>query len=382
MKRNILIIGGYGLAGKQIAELLLRQKPELNIVIAGRNLQKAQMEAERINKALATNNVSALQLDAKDKTALNKAFNQTDFIVNAASIIEQTSLIVEAVLDSGKDYLDTQLSSPNKLDVLYQNADKFKKKNICYVTDGGFHPGLPAALIRYSALQMDEIQKGNVFGALKIKLADTGATRSTQLEFVDELKHFNTSVYKDGAWEKQSFSESNPFDFGEPYGSANCFPMFMEEMKVLVEQLPDIKETGFYMAGFNKFLDNWLMPIIFLGISIVPKKWAWPFVRLFLWGSKFTKPPFGVKLVSECSGTKNSQPVNIRIEITNSDEYLLTAAPVVACLLQLLDSDIQQPGLWFQGNLVEPKRFMADIQKMGVNCVVFSNQTKMEVLNL
>ncbi len=382
MKKNILIIGGYGLAGRQIAKLLLHANPELNIVLAGRNLQKAEKEAEQINRASATHNVSALQLDAKDKTALKKAFDQTDFIVNAASIIEQTSIIVEAVLESGKDYLDTQLSSPNKLGILFQNADQFLEKDICYVTDGGFHPGLPAALIRYSALQMDEIQKGNVFGALKIKLADTGVSRSTQLEFVDELKHYNTSVYKEGAWKKQSFTETYQFDFGEPFGSAKCLPMFMEEMKVLVEQLPDIKETGFYMAGFNKILDNWLMPIIFLGISIVPKNWAWPFVNLFLWGSKFTKPPYGVKIVSECSGTKNNQPVKLRIEITNSDEYLLTAAPVVACLLQLLDGNIRQPGLWFQGNLVEPTRFLTDIQKMGVKCVIFPNQVQTEALNL
>ena len=379
MKNNILIIGGYGLTGKQTAKSLLSQKRDLKIVLAGRNLQKAEKEAAQINKAFGTNNVSALQLDAKDKTALTKAFSQTDLIVNAASTLEQTSIIVEAVLDSGKDYIDTHLSSPVKLEVLFRNAHKFKEKNICFVTDGGFHPGLPAALIRYSALQMDEIQKGNVFGALNLVWADAGTTKGTMLEFVTDFNNYNNSVYKDGAWHKQSFSQAYEFDFGEPFGSAKCFPWVMEEMKVLIEQLPDIRETGFYMAGFNKFLDNWLMPIIFMGISIVPKKWAWPFVDLFLWGSKFAKPPYCVKVVSECSGTMDNQPVNIRIEITTSDEYLLTAAPVAACLLQMLDGSIRQPGLWFQSNLAEPERFMADIEKMGVEYVVQTNSTQMEV---
>jgi hypothetical protein len=137
---------------------------------------------------------------------------------------------------------------------------------------------------------MDNIEKANVFGALRIDWSEIGATKDTMAEFINEFKKFDNSIYQQGEWKKQPFSRSFPFDFGEPFGSAQCVPMFMEEMKVLVEQLPDIRKTGFYMAGFNKLLDNWLLPIIFMGISIVPKKWAWPFVQLFLWVAKFTKP--------------------------------------------------------------------------------------------
>ena len=366
MQKKILILGGYGKAGRQIAELLLRQRPELDITLAGRNLGKAEKEARRINDALATTNVSARALDANLKKDLLEAFQWADFIVNAASTIDQTPIIVEAVLESGKDYLDTQLSSPTKLEVLFQNADRFVENDICFVTDGGFHPGLPAALIRYCALQMDKIERGQVFGALKLQWAEMGASKGTMAEFVDEFKHYSTLVYKEGTWQKGSFTESYPIDFGKPFGPAKCFPMFLEEMRGLTDQLPEIRETGFYVAGFNPILDYWLMPIIFLGIRLVPKKWAWPFVHLFLWGSKFTKPPYGVKLVSECSGLQENQPVNIRLEIFHSDEYLLTAAPVVACLLQLLDGSIRKPGLWFQSNLVEPVRLMTDLQAMGI----------------
>jgi saccharopine dehydrogenase-like NADP-dependent oxidoreductase len=193
MKTNILILGGYGKTGKQIAELLLRHKPALNIALAGRNLHKAKKEAQRINEALFTQQVTALQLDAANQSSLTEAFSWADLIVNAASTIEQTPIIVEAVLESKKDYLDTQLSSPTKLKTLYQNADAFKEKDICFVTDGGFHPGLPAALIRYSALQMDEIEKGNVFGALKINWADIGATKATMAEFIDEFKQYSNA---------------------------------------------------------------------------------------------------------------------------------------------------------------------------------------------
>jgi saccharopine dehydrogenase-like NADP-dependent oxidoreductase len=379
MKKNILILGGYGKAGRQIAALLLRRKPELTIALAGRNLEKADKESARINQALGSQNVIALRLDASNKTELLEAFQWADFIVNAASTMEHTSTMVEAVLESGNDYLDTQLSSPTKLNVLFQNAEQFVANDICFVTDGGFHPGLPAALIRYSALQMDEIEKGNVYGALKINWAELGVTKGTMAEFIDEFKQYSTAVYKDRKWQEQSFTNYRSFNFGAPFGEEQCLPMYLEEMKVLTDQLPEIKETGFYLTGFNKVLDNLLLPIIFLGIKIVPRQWAWPFVRLFLWGSTFTKPPYGVKLVSECSGTRENQPVNMRIEIANSDEYLLTAAPVVACLLQLLDGSIRKPGLWFESNLVEPERFLADIQQLGIECNILHVEEPMAV---
>jgi saccharopine dehydrogenase (NAD+, L-lysine-forming) len=376
MEKNILILGGYGKTGSLIAELLLMKLPDLQITLAGRNLDKAQKKAHYLNNKLTTQNVFALQVDASDQSGLTNAFKQTDFIVNASSTIDQTAILVKAVIESGKDYLDTHLSSPSKLEILYQNDSYFMEKDICYVTDGGFHPGLPASLIRFCSLHLDEITEGNVYGALKIKWADIGASKETMAEFIDEFKNYSTLVYKNREWKKQSFFKTFLFDFGEPFGPEKCVPMFLEEFKVLVKQLPNLRETGFYIAGFNPFLDNWLMPIIFMGISVVPKKWAGPFVNLFLWGSKFTKPPYGVKLVGKCLGFKDSKPINLRIEIANSDEYLLTATPVVACLLQLLDGSIRKPGLWFQSNLAEPMRFMKSIQEMGVEWEFFRNSEK------
>jgi hypothetical protein len=54
------------------------------------------------------------------------------------------------------------------------------------------------------------------------------------------------------------------------------------------------------------------------------------------------------------------------MEISGDDGYLLTAAPVVACLRRLLDGSIRRPGVWLQGHLVDPDSFFTDLASFGL----------------
>lgn len=40
--------------------------------------------------------------------------------------------------------------------------------------------------------------------------------------------------------------------------------------------------------------------------------------------------------------------------------------PVVATILQWLDGSIRKPGLFTQGELVQPERLLNDMQRMGI----------------
>ena len=70
--------------------------------------------------------------------------------------------------------------------------------------------------------------------------------------------------------------------------------------------------------------------------------------------------------MSSHAATKSNIPRSVEVLISHVDGYALTAIPVVACLLQYLDGEIRKPGLWFQGQFVEPDQFFRDMQKMGV----------------
>ena len=55
------------------------------------------------------------------------------------------------------------------------------------------------------------------------------------------------------------------------------------------------------------------------------------------------------------------------MEISGDDGYLMTAAPVVACLRRILDGCIRRPGVWLQGQLVDPDDFFTDLASFGLS---------------
>ena len=63
MQTRILILGGYGHTGFLIARLLL-QESDIQLVIAGRNLSRAQKASDQLNCEFCTNRVSSQQVDA------------------------------------------------------------------------------------------------------------------------------------------------------------------------------------------------------------------------------------------------------------------------------------------------------------------------------
>jgi hypothetical protein len=108
----------------------------------------------------------------------------------------------------------------------------------------------------------------------------------------------------------------------------------------------------------------------------------------------FSKPPYGGKIVLEAViGSTKYQPTTpqnddtndnnnhgqrtvLRLELNHHDVYESTAIPAVAAILQMLDfsdttsdkSTSRPPpsGLQYQAQLVEPRRFLKDMQRLGM----------------
>lgn len=97
MPKTLLILGGYGNAGRAIASLLLQECSDVGVIIAGRNLTAAQEYADKLNEKYNDERARARQVDASSVQSLDEAFQDIDMVVVASS----TTAFAHQVLEAG-----------------------------------------------------------------------------------------------------------------------------------------------------------------------------------------------------------------------------------------------------------------------------------------
>ncbi len=372
---KILILGGYGQTGLVTAKLLL-QETNVSLVLAGRDIEKAKNAAAELNSHWSAERVNAVYADAAEPATLLQAFEGVKLVLITSSTATYTSAIAEAALKSGCDYLDIHFG-PSVFKQLQSLEKRIKEKGCCFISGGGFHPGMPAVMIRYGAQFFDELQKARTAGLMKIDFRTYKASPSTRREFVEELADFNPLYFEKSRWKKMNMLTgrgATRINFGNKYGSRTCSPLFFEELRPLPQLFPSLTDTGFYIAGFNGITDYLVFPFIMLAQKILPRGFTGILSRVMVWSIKtFTRPPYGYIMRLDASGIKYGQPQNIQLSISHTDPALITAAPVVACLKQYLQREKPVPGLFLQGLFVEPGPFMDDCRKMGLQVEIREN---------
>lgn len=358
---TILILGGYGYTGKFISRHLLRES-KANIILAGRNPERGKEYAKELDDY--RDRVRFAYVDATRIETLRAALRGVDLLLVAAPITQYTESVARTALTAGIDYLDIQYSS-HKLTILHTLEEEIQKAGLCFITEAGYHPGLPSAMVRYAASQLDKLERAYTAGYLNM------GNSLPYSEAVDELmeafKNYQAQTFKDGKWTKPSKYDIRKFDFGGDIGWRTCYSMYFEELHRLPEMYPSLTDTGFYISGSHWIVDMLITPIVMIGLKLIPRHGIRPLGKLMWWGMQtFPKAPYRVVLRVEADGQLNGRPTRIYASIAHPDGYELTAIPVVAFLSQYLDSSARRPGLWMMGHLANPLRLMEDMSRMGV----------------
>jgi saccharopine dehydrogenase (NAD+, L-lysine-forming) len=185
-------------------------------------------------------------------------------------------------------------------------------------------------------------------------------SRETIREFADELARYDARLLADGRWVR-GWRHARRFDFGPDVGRVTCAPMYLAELADAHAALPDVRDLGFFVAGFGPVVDYGVMPV------------ASALARMGRVGRSLagTLLAFGLRRFGSTAG-----PCRVLLEATAADGrtlaliwsaddgYVLTAAPVVATLLQW--DEARRPGVVAQATMVDPERLVDDMEHLGV----------------
>jgi saccharopine dehydrogenase (NAD+, L-lysine-forming) len=246
-------------------------------------------------------------------------------------------------------------------------------KEQLWITDGGFHPGLPGAMLRSVCEQGSKdkqaVTEAHVFGLISYNWNNLSANlaNETMEEFVVEMKDFEGKVFSDGNWKNQgsaAFFHPITVDFGEPFGNKPCVAMYLDELEDIPCQYPSLRETGFYIAGFHWFIDWFIMPCILLMLIIFPSSQKSTSRLLLRSFQTFCGPPFKTILKTKAS-TGSS------LIVSHKDAYSLTGIPAAATMVQYVQGKfIASKGLNFQASIVATAPFFEDMRQMGASVEV------------
>lgn len=361
---TILILGGYGSAGRTIARLLLQATNVQKVIIAGRNEVKAQQQSENLAAEFGAERISPLVVDAGDRIGLRQSLAQVGLVIVCLAYRgNQAENVLQAVLEQGIHYIDL---SPNarKQTVLQSLAEQLAARGCIVLTEAGIVPGCPSMLARLAAQSLDSVQEITLGSLYRDRdLAYDGA--------YDLASHADEPfvVYKQGRWQRVSALATRRVFFGDRFGWQLALPVRLNELQNLPQKL-DIENLNLYQGGLNPVSDGLLL--LWKSLSFLrSERMLSRFARLFLWTTqRFTQQPFGIIQRLTAQGVKDGRSQQFTATLSQTDMYLATAIPVVAAACQILNGTIKQAGPQFMGHAVHPQRFMDEMAQLGMGVTI------------
>lgn len=360
MKKRILILGGYGAAGRPLARNLLKYH-HCELTIAGRNLAKAQAFQKALSQKFPQSSIHAIAVDAADKTLLLTSFREMDLVIVTATIPDLMKTVAEVALEAEVDLMDI-LVRGDVVDQLSAHKNVILEKDRIFITQCGFHPGVIAPIIKLAKDQFDRYQEASVFMAMD----PIFETPESVHELIYEVSQKNAQVLEEGHWRTAGYKDLKKIEFPKYFGTKSCYPLPMREIQLLDKEL-GLTVAGTYAAGFNPYIDYVIFTLAYI-LGKINVKWSQKICSKLFYNhiKKLDRKLPRVELILQASGIKDGKKSELKYMLHSKDGYELTAQAVVACLNQYLDGSISEPGLYLMGEVVNESQLFKDLEKKGI----------------
>lgn len=155
MIKRVLIIGGYGNFGSFISESLAKE-PNIQVVIAGRSLQKAEALVSRIS---AVNPAQCVELDINGLTSAGLSKIKADIVIHTSGPFQSQGYgVAQACIEHGCHYIDLADGRDFVRNITALNASAQKQK-ILVVSGASSVPCLTSAIVDHYQSKFSQLEK-------------------------------------------------------------------------------------------------------------------------------------------------------------------------------------------------------------------------------
>ena len=267
MKKNVLIIGGGGVA-RVVAHKCAQHNDTLgNIAIASRSVTKCDDIVSSVldkGSMKVEGRIQAFALDALDVPATIKLIQETEsqIVINVGSAFVNMS-VLEACMETGAAYLDTAIhEDPNKIcetppwyaNYEWKRRDACKAKGITAILGVGFDPGVVNA---YAALAYnDYLDSVDSIDIIDVNAGSHGKYFATNFDPEINFREFTGRVYswQNSAWQENSMFEISRTDDLPVVGTQTTYMTGHDEVHSLSQNL-NVPNVRFWM-GFGEHYIN------------------------------------------------------------------------------------------------------------------------------
>jgi lysine 6-dehydrogenase len=370
---RVFLLGGAGLVGQSAAEKFAKNPHVTEILIAGRNTDKAR------NAALAIGDkANAAKADATNEEDLAQMISGYDILVNASGpdyLVQPPC--VKAAVKAGIDYCDVSCDGPAAAEALKLDRQA-KSAGMTAIIGIGWTPGLDNLMMVHAARQLDEAV--SVHSCIVWPMTDlvTGDARKV----ADDLRNSGPyaaswetgmrcysgkcQVFRDGGLVTVNPSENEVVTSGLDGRPVRMYPACGPEPITIPRYLQGIKNVSLLLS-FTPFPLNELAHTLAQRINtgeIDTKEAAVTFIETAAsdrdrWLVSTDSVPENWPFWVTAEGIKDGS--RVRYTLKPDSRWMGTGGPLYTAAMALLDDKVGQQGVLPPEACFDPIPFMEEV---------------------
>ncbi|XP_062202958.1 uncharacterized protein LOC133905241 [Phragmites australis] len=375
---RVLVLGGTGRVGGSTATALFKLRPDLNILVGGRNREKGESFASKLGEQS-----EFVQVDTRKASMLEEALQDVDIVVHTAGPFQRQEkcTVLEAAISTKTAYIDvcddTDYSWRAK-----SFHEQAKAAGVPAITTAGIYPGVSNVM---AAELVHAARSENAGEPERLRFfyytAGSGGAGPTILTTSFLLLGEDVIAYNKGEEIKlKPYSGALSIDFGKGVRKKNVYLLNLPEVKSAFKILgvPTVSAR----FGTAPFYWNWgmqafanFLPVEYLRDKNKVQKLVESVDPLVRAVDGIVGERVSMRVDLECSNGRNTIGLFTHKKLSLSVGYA-TAAFVLAVL-----EGNTQPGVWFpeepEGIAIEARKLLLERASQGTTNFVMNKPSWM-----